>query len=172
MGFNENTDVILSANGAFSQRFSEWAGGAQGSIRAPGAWKVYSVPLARMIESSGIGAKFYGLDFGLALVADDSLALTTSEHRFNLMSNIYERYAREFDIIYEFSKLELNLWGVKDAYNKANGLKFGGHTHTDSTESTHVGVQVCQDQKKSVTQNVNRRLAKTNSRVWSLMSKC
>ena len=41
-----------------------------------------------------------------------------------------------------------------------------------STESTHVGLQICQDMSKSVTQNVNRRLSKTNSRVWALMSKC
>ena len=172
VGFNENTDVILTADGIFSARFSEYCGGAQGSIRAPGAWKVYSVPLARMIESSGIGAQFYGIDFGLALVADDSLAMTTSEHRFNLMNNIYKRYAQEYDIIYEYSKLELNLWGVKDPYIKGEGLNFGGHTHSVSRESTHVGVQICQEQKSSVTQNVNRRLSKTNARTWQLMAKC
>ena len=136
-GFFENTDVILTANGMYSERFSEWLGACQGGIRSPGAWKVYSVPLSLMIENSGIGARFYGLDFGLALVADDSLALTTSEHRFNLMSRIYERYAKEYNIIYEYSKLELNLWGVKDAEKKCDGLKFGGYTHKVSKESTH-----------------------------------
>ncbi len=172
IGFFSNTDVILSANGLFSERFSEWLGAAQGGIRSPGAWRVFSVPLSEMISNSGIGARFYDIDFGLALVADDSLGFTTSENRFKLMSKIYERYARDHDIIYEYSKLELNLWGVKNAVQKADGLEFGGYKHKVSMESTHVGLQILQDQSKSVTQNVNRRLSKTNARVWGLMSKC
>ena len=172
VGFFSNTDVILTANGAFSERISEWLGAAQGGIRSPGSWKVYSVPLSEMVKNSGIGANFYGIDFGVAFVADDSLGFTTSEHRFNLMSKVYERYAKDHGVIYEFSKLEFNLWGVRDAVKKGDGLQFGGHKHKVSLESTHVGLQICQDMSKSVTQNVNRRLSKTNSRVWALMSKC
>ena len=110
-GFFTNTDVILSSNNSFSERLSEWIGACQGGIRSAGQWKVYSVPLSSMISNSDIGAKFYNIDFGLCLVADDSLALTTNENRFKIMSNIYNRYAQHYSIIYEFSKLELNIFG-------------------------------------------------------------
>ena len=91
-------------------------------------------------------------------MADDSLALTTSENRFKIMSNIYNIYAQHYSIIYEFSKLELNIWGVKTPEEVGNGLEFGGHKHKISPESTN--------------HNLNRRLAKTNAKVWLLMSKC
>ena len=94
----------------------------------------------------------------MCLVADDSLALTTSENRFKIMSNIYNIYAQHYSIIYEFSKLELNIWGVKTPKEVGNGLEFGGHKHKISPESTN--------------HNLNRRLAKTNAKVWLLMSKC
>ena len=124
-----------------------------------------------MMENAGIGARYYGIDFGTNYIADDGLGCTTSEHRFNLMSKIFERYAEAYSIIYEYDKLELNLWGVKDAEKKADGLQFGGYSHKISQESTHVGLQIVQNMKNSVTVNVNRRLAKTNSRTWQLMSK-
>ena len=81
------------------------------------------MPLSEMVKNAGIGAKFYNIDFGLCLVADDILALTTSRHRLNLMSDIYERYAKEYSVIYEYSKLELNILGVNNATQEASGLE-------------------------------------------------
>ena len=170
--FATNTDIVLCCNKQFSERITEEDGSPQGSIRSSGNWKVYSIPLYRNIINSDIGAKFYDLDFGQELVADDSLAMTTSRHRFKLMNDIYMRYAEEFQVTYEFSKLELNVWGVKDPEKVSEGLEFGGHVHKISPQSVHVGLVICQDDKQSVTVNVNRRLAKTNAKTWAVMSKC
>ena len=170
--FASNTDVVLTCNNQMSSRFSEEQGAPQGSIRSSGSWKNYSVPLYKSISNSDIGVKAYGIDFGQMLIADDSLAMTTSRQRFKLMNTLYMSYAHDYRVTYEFSKLELNLWGVKNPEKETEGLEFGGYKHTISKESVHVGLVICQDQSSSVTVNINRRLAKTNARTWQIMNKC
>ena len=56
--FFKNTDVILSCNNQMSARFSEHQGASQGSVRGPGLWAVYSVPMSKSMENAGIGAKY------------------------------------------------------------------------------------------------------------------
>ena len=141
-------------------------------MSSPRAWSVYCVPLAERLKNAGVGATIYNIDLGLLMVADDSLLLTMSETQYKIAEQVVAEYARDYYIIFENSKLNFNIWGTQSPREEAKLLTFDGYQQVIAEESTHVGVEIVQDQTQSAVINVRKRVAKTNSRSWTFMNKC
>ena len=169
--FYTNTDVILGEGDIFSDMFSEERGAAQGSLISPNHFKVYSVPLYRLLKGSGCGTEIAGHDWAMIAVADDAISVTDSREKFQIISGIYTQYSREYGVSFAFPKTHLNVYTKKNAETLVDGLTFGGSELKISEESEHLGLRVCQNLAKTEQVNVMYRISKTNAKIWSIMGR-
>ena len=65
---------------------------------SPNHFKVYSVPLYRLLKGSGCGTEIAGHDWAMIAVADDAISVTDSREKFQIISDIYTLYSKEYGV--------------------------------------------------------------------------
>ena len=169
--FYTNTDVVMSSGSSFSPLFSEHRGAGQGTLLAPGHWKVYSVPLYQMLTSSGLGVRLAGEDWSCISVADDTITVTDSRHKMEIISSIYLQYGKEYGVKYSYDKTHVNVYGRGNIEELTKDMEFGGSRIGISHESDHLGLKVTQNLSQTNNRNVENRISKANSRLFQIMGR-
>ena len=70
----------------------EWVSAKQGALKSAPDFKLYNIPLWRLIENSGLGAVILETSVGLILVADDSISLAKDKAQLKGIIELYEYY--------------------------------------------------------------------------------
>ena len=169
--FFRNTNVVMKASGQFSTVFPEFLGAPQGALPSPRFFLQYTVPLDNYLKGAGVGYEVAGHKWSLLLVADDSMSFVKGREEFKIVSKIYEHYAAEYSIKYGFEKVNTNSFGPKGAVPTTEGLTFGGYPQEITENSLHVGLNVCQDPRRTEKSNVDLRLAKARGKTFAVMGK-
>ena len=97
-GENEFTDIII-----------EWIGARQGALKSAPDFKLYNIPLHRLINTSNLGFKIFKTDVGLLLVADDSMSLVKDNESLLTLIELYVWYSFNSAVDFAFSKTVLNV---------------------------------------------------------------
>ena len=185
-----NTTVYMKGGKEISMMIVENIGAPQGGKKSAPDFKGYNQPLIRVIDNSGIGYSLMihrgqkdhtnkvspdGIEkevFGIILVADDSLAMATSEAEIMAIIHAYEKYAEEYFLDFAFSKVILNVYGDKKAlarHKEEKVITINGHQPIYADESVHLGTIVCADPKKTNMANIQNRIRATNAKLFHLL---
>ena len=125
----ENTATILYGDKKWSKYLMEWVGAKQGALKSAPDFKLYNIPLWRLIENSGLGAVIFETSVGLILVADDSISLAQDAARLKGIIELYEFYSKLYDVEFAFHKTDLAVFGDKKTAREMRAdpdLKIGG----------------------------------------------
>ena len=183
-----NSTVYMKGGKEISVMIVENIGAPQGGKKSAPDFKGYNQPLIRVIDNSGIG---YSLmihkveegeeisaenikkeTFGIILVADDSLAMCSTEAELKALITAYETYADDYFLDFAFSKVILNVWGDKKLLKKLTSEKkitIKGHQPIYAEESVHLGTIVCADHRKTNLANIRNRIRATNGKLYHLL---
>ena len=185
-----NTTVYMKGGKEISMMIVENIGAPQGGKKSAPDFKGYNQPLIRVIDNSGIGyslmihrgsreedekCKPEGIEketFGIILVADDSLAMATSEAELMAIIHAYEKYAEEYFLDFAFSKVILNVYGDKKAllrHKEEKKITINGHQPIYADESVHLGTIVCADPRTTNRANIQNRIKATNAKLFHLL---
>jgi len=89
---------------AYSSWFQILAGVRQGGILSPVLFAVYMDPLIARLRSLGLGCRVLDEFFGCLFYADDILLMVHSNHSMQLILNVCDKFAEEFDMRFNGSK--------------------------------------------------------------------
>ena len=157
-GENEFTDIII-----------EWIGARQGALKSAPDFKLYNIPLHRLINTSNLGFKIFKTDVGLLLVADDSMSLVKDNESLLALIELYVWYSFNYAVDFAFSKTVLNVFGLKEVLKdlkKDEKVNINGQKPLFDEITDHLGLKVCQDTKLTPLTNVQNRIEKTNNKTF------
>ena len=165
----ENTATILYGDKKWSKYLMEWVGAKQGALKSAPDFKLYNIPLWRLIENSGLGAVILETSVGLILVADDSISLAKDKAQLAGVIEFYEYYSKLYDVEFAFHKTDLAVFGDKKTAKEMRtdpDLKIGGEKLIFNDRNEHLGLWQCTDIKETAMVNVRHRLDKTNKKMF------
>ena len=129
----------------------EWVGAKQGALKSAPDFKLYNIPLWRLIENSKMCAVILETSVGLILVADDSISLAQDKIRLKGIIELYEHYSKLYDVKFAFHKTDLAVFGDKKAKVEMQldeTIKIGGERLIFNEKNEHLGLWQCTDIKK------------------------
>jgi len=123
------TITVLKGDKRFTELIMDWIGARQGALKSAPDFKLYNIPLGKLIKDSGLGFKCYGTDVGLLLVADDSMSLVPDKESLMALIDLYVWYSKNYAVDFAFNKTVLNVFGdpklLEDLKNDPNVNKRG-----------------------------------------------
>ena len=169
-----NTATILYGDKKFSRFLMEWVGAKQGALKSAPDFKLYNIPLWRLINNSGLGANILETEVGLILVADDSISLADSIPRLRGLIDLYKFYSKLYKVEFAFHKTDLAVFGNKSVLHEAKNdtsLKIRNERLIFNERNEHLGLWQCSNIKETAMFNVQNRLNKTDKKMFNMMGK-
>lgn len=133
-------ELSVRWNQASSCPFKVSNGVKQGGVLSPILYSVYTDGLLRELEESGFGCTIGNYYHGCLAYADDLALLAPTAYAMNNMVKICERYARNFDLLFNADKsVYMYFQGRDNAAECNNDVYVNGKAMNKSSSSVHLG---------------------------------
>ena len=96
--------VHVEWNGSYSRWFNVRNGVKQGGVLSPVLFCVYIDGLLNALSAAGVGCHLGHMFVGALAYADDIVLISLTVHGMQLMLNVCNQYARDFDVVFNAGK--------------------------------------------------------------------
>ena len=100
----KRTILVIKGDKEFTEIIEDKIGAKQGAKKSAPDFKLYNIPLDKLIKDSNLGYKCFGIDVGLLLVADDSMSIVQDIEALKAIINLYVWYSKNYAVNFAFNK--------------------------------------------------------------------
>ena len=169
----KRTILVIKGDKEFTEIIEDKIGAKQGAKKSAPDFKLYNIPLDKLIKNSNLGYKCYGIDVGLLLVADDSMSIIPDIDSLKAIINLYVWYSKNYAVNFTFNKTIINVFGRDDILEKIKNdpsININGNIPLFDEITDHLGLKVCQNTKITAITNVKLRIEKTNKKTLLIIN--
>ena len=134
-----NQTLCVRWGHALSNLFSVKNGGKQGGVLSPILFAIYTDGLLKLIQETGVGCHMGHHFSGTLAYADDITLLSPSRSGMVILVKECERYAAEYDLIFNSKKGPLLYFRGRYCCTINKGIKVDGQHVNISTSAAHLG---------------------------------
>ncbi len=150
-----NSSMCVRWSDSLSETFSVQNGVRQGGVISPVLYNIYTDNLLVQLKNSGMGCYINGIFSGALGYADDLVILAPSLYALRSMISICEKYAKDYDILYNAKKSKLICFNVENPKTITITLCNKPVEIVDNVIylGNFIGVDVCNRNVESIVQN-------------------
>lgn len=146
---------------SLSSCFTVKNGVKQGGVLSPTLFAVYTDGLLKRLSDTGVGCHMGSRFTGSLAYADDITLLSPSMKGLKLMSTVCEKYAEEYDIIFNGSKSQLLFFQGRCSSSSSLDICVGGKIITASESAIHLGHTVSPHDRERIVKSSKSKFWKS-----------
>ena len=117
---------------------------------SPILFAIYTDGLLKRLEETGVGCHM-GSRFTRALAyVDDIMLLALCKSTLSILVSVCEKYASEFDILFNSSKSKLSFFKKRFSNGMESGTMFNGKIVNISDNAVHLGHTILSSDRESI----------------------
>ena len=134
-----------------SSEFTVSNGVKQGGVLSPILFAIYTDGLLKRLEETGVGCHM-GSRFtaGALAYADDIRLLAPCKSALSILVSVCEKYAPEFDILFNGSKSKLLFFKGRFSNGMESGIMVNGEIVNISDNAVHLGHTISSSERESI----------------------
>ena len=123
----------------------------QGGVLSPILFAIYTDGLLKRLEETGVGCHMGSRFTGALAYADDIMLLALCKSALSILVSVCEKYASEFDILFNGSKSsKLLLFKGRFSNGMKSGIMVNGEIVNISDDAVHLGHTISSSDRESI----------------------
>ena len=133
-----------------SSEFTVSNGVKQGGVLSPILFAIYTDGLLKRLEETGVGCHMGSRFTGALAYADDITLLAPCKSTLSILVSVCEKYASEFDILFNGSKSKLLFFKGRFSNGMESGIMVNGELVNISNNAVHLGHTISSSDRESI----------------------
>ena len=133
-----------------SSEFTVSNGVKQGVVLSPIPFAIYTDGLLKRLEETGVGCHMGSRFAGALAYADDITLLAPCKSALSILVSVCEKYASEFDILFNGSKSKLLFFKGRFSNGMESGIMVNGELVNISDNAVHLGHTISSSDRESI----------------------
>ena len=133
-----------------SSEFTVSNGVKQGGVLSPILFAIYTDGLLKRLEETGVGCQMGSRFAGALAYADDITLLAPCKSALSILVSVCEKYASQFDILFNGSKSKLLFFKGRFSNGMESGIIVNGGLLNISDNAVHLGHTISSSDRESI----------------------